>query len=80
MARSTPTARKDAARRISGDGWSRVGTSAKYADRNRGDALNAECMRIATGISAPDELKQNAITSESPVRIRTNWSGLALLQ
>src|SRR6202012_5477853 len=45
---TTATARYAEARRISGGGWLRVGVLPRNGPKNREDALNAACMRIAT--------------------------------
>lgn len=47
---------------------------------NLDDALNAECITIATNTARPDELKAYAMTMDKPTTIRMYVAGEELLQ
>ena len=47
---------------------------------NLDDALNAECIRIATTTARPDELNPYAISSDNATKIRMYVEGEELLQ
>jgi hypothetical protein len=83
--RVNSTARKARARKamaisVSGEGRWRVGVPSRKGSKNLEEALNAECMRIATTTARPDELNPYAISSDNPTTIRMYVQGEELLQ
>ena len=64
----------------SGEGCWRVGVPSRKGPMNLDDALNAECIRIATTTARPDELNPYAISSDNPITNRIYIKGEELLQ
>jgi hypothetical protein len=57
-----------------------VGTLPRNLRNKPGEALNAECMNIATTIALPEALNANAISTERPTTMNVNTRGEALQQ
>ena len=74
---ATADNRKEKPSNNSAAGCSRVGTLPRKLGRKPGEALNAECMSIATITALPEAL--NAISTERPIRINVKTRGEVLL-
>lgn len=75
----TATNRKASPKNTPPDGYSRVGVPSRNCPTNLGEALNAECIRIAVTTDLPEALNANAMTVARPTKMKKKTGTVALV-